>query len=68
LDTTNKPLVHFKSSQGLLKMEGQVEIVAEAAASPDVPMLVVLGWYLLVLFARDAAASSAGTVAVIAAT
>jgi hypothetical protein len=31
-------------------------------------MLVVLGWYLLILFARDAAASSAGTVAVIAAT
>jgi hypothetical protein len=63
-----EPLVHFKSRQGLLKMEGQVEIVAEAAASPDVPMLVVLGWYLLILFARDAAASSAGTVAVIAAT
>jgi hypothetical protein len=64
LDAAGKPLVHFKSRQGLLKLEGQVEIAADAATSPDVPLLVVLGWYLLVLFARDAAASSAGTVAV----
>jgi hypothetical protein len=64
LDAADKPLVHFKSRQGLLKLEGQVEIAADASPSPDVPMLVVLGWYLLVLFARDAAASSAGTVAV----
>jgi hypothetical protein len=64
LDAANKPLVHFKSRQGLLNLEGQVEIEPQAAASPDVPLLVVLGWYLLVLFARDAAASSAGSVAV----
>jgi hypothetical protein len=64
LDASDKPLVHFKSRQGLFKLEGQVEIAADASTSPDVPMLVVLGWYLLVLFARDAAASSAGTVAV----
>jgi hypothetical protein len=64
LDSADKPLVHFKSRQGLLKLEGQVEIEPQAIASPDAPLLVVLGWYLLVLFARDAAASSAGTVAV----
>jgi hypothetical protein len=64
LDAADKPLVQFKSRQGLFKMEGQVEIEPVATASPDMPMLVVLGWYLLVLFARDAAASSAGSVAV----
>lgn len=59
VDAQNKPLVHFKSHQGLLKTEGQVEIQTEAIQSPDLPLLVVLGWYLLVLFARDAAASLA---------
>ena len=64
IDEQDKSLVHFKSRQGLLKLEGQVEVEPQAVASPDVPLLVVLGWYLLVLFARDAAASSAGSVAV----
>jgi hypothetical protein len=59
VDAQNKPVVHFKSHQGLLKTEGQVEIETEAIQSPDLPLLVVLGWYLLVLFARDAAASLA---------
>jgi hypothetical protein len=69
LDPQNQPLVHFKSHQGLLKVEGQVSIETAAIKSPDLPLLVVLGWYLLVLFARDAAASSAGsTAAVIAST
>jgi hypothetical protein len=57
MDPADKPLVHFKSRQGLFKLEGQVEIEPQAIASPDVPLLVMLGWYLLVLFARDAAAA-----------
>lgn len=61
-----QPLVHFKSHHGLLKVEGQVEIEPGGIELPDLPLLVVLGWYLLVLFARDAAASSAATTAVIA--
>jgi hypothetical protein len=63
LDAQDKPLVHFKSRQGLLKLEGQVEIEPGVAASPDVPLLVVLGWYLLVLLSRDASSSAATTVA-----
>jgi hypothetical protein len=68
LDPHNQPLVHFKSHQGLLKVEGEVAIEPAAIKSPDMPLLVVLGWYLLVpadatnvdtllLFARDAADS-----------
>ena len=69
LDAQNQPLVHFKSHQGLLKVEGEVSIEAGGINSPDLPLLVVLGWYLLVLFAKDAAASSAGaSAAVIAST
>ena len=54
LDAQKTPLVHFKSRQGLLKVEGQVEIETEAIQSPELPLLVVLGWYLLILFSRDA--------------
>ena len=66
VDAQNKPVVHFKSHQGLLKTEGQVEIEPDAITSPDLPLLVVLGWYLLVLFARDAAASAGVSAAVVA--
>ena len=61
------PLVRFTNHVGLLKTEGQVNVDGDAAQSPDLPLLVVLGWYLLILFGRDAAASSATTVAVIGA-
>lgn len=54
-----KPLVHFKSHQGVLKIDGDVDVEADAVGRPDLPLLVVLGWYLLILFARDAAAGSA---------
>ena len=65
MDGQNQPLVHFKSHQGLLKVEGEVTVEAGAMKSPDLPLLVVLGWYLLVLFARDAAAASAGSTATV---
>jgi len=59
IDAQNQPLIHFKSHQGLLKVEGEVEIEPSAIPLADLPLLVVLGWYLLVLFGRDAAAASA---------
>ena len=65
----DQPLVLFKSHAGLLKTEGEVEIESSALPSAETPLLVVLGWYLLILFGRDAAAASAGsTVAVISTT
>jgi hypothetical protein len=67
LEPDGKPLVHFKSHPGLLRMEGQVDIESEAASLPELPLLVVLGWYLLILFTRDAAAAGS-TAAVVAAT
>jgi hypothetical protein len=62
-DQAGSPLVHFKSHAGLLKMEGQVDVEPAAAAAAELSLLVVLGWYLLILFARDSAASTAGVVA-----
>jgi hypothetical protein len=51
-DMEGKPLVHLKKS--VLGFEGHVTIEPDAVTSPDLPLLVVLGWYLLVLWARDA--------------
>jgi hypothetical protein len=65
IDGQNQPLVHFKSHQGLLKVEGEVKIEAAAIERPDLPLLVVLGWYLLVLFGKDAAAASASASTVV---
>lgn len=49
----DQPLVHF-TRRGLFRMESHVEIENPAAVSPDMPLLVVLGWYLLVMSALDA--------------
>ena len=66
-EPAGKALIHFKSHPGLLRMEGQVDIDSEAVSLPELPLLVVLGWYLLILFARDSAAAGA-TAAVVAST
>ncbi|HEX9095787.1 MAG TPA: hypothetical protein VF990_06735 [Candidatus Dormibacteraeota bacterium] len=64
-----KPLIRFKGRHGLIKARGAVEVSPEGAALPDLPMLILLGWYLILLHAEDsAAASSASTVAVISTT
>ena len=60
-----KPLVHFKSRHGLVRVEGQVELPAPAGEQADLPLLVLLGWYLLILHARDSAVA-ASTAAVVA--
>lgn len=61
-----QPLIRFKGRHGLIKANGAVEIPPEAVRLPDLPLLVLLGWYLILLYADDAAAaSSASTVAVI---
>jgi hypothetical protein len=62
-DPDGTPLVHFKSHQGFLKMEGQVEMEPGAMALPELSLLIVLGWYLLILFARDSAAATGAVAA-----
>jgi hypothetical protein len=67
-DTESESLLQFKSHAGILKMEGQVEVEPGAHGLTELPLLVALGWYLLILFARDAAAASAGSTAAITST
>jgi hypothetical protein len=59
------PLVRFKGRHGLLKASAQVEIGPDAAHRDDLPLLVLLGWYLILLYSQDAAAASAATVVAI---
>jgi hypothetical protein len=51
-DSQGNPLVHLK--EPLLASDCRVTIEKDAAESPDVPLLVVRGWYLLVVWAREA--------------
>jgi hypothetical protein len=57
-------LMRFTGGQGLIKAKGAVAIQAEASQLKELPLLVLLGWYLILLFSDDAAAaSSAGVIA-----
>jgi hypothetical protein len=63
---SDKPFIRFKGRHGLVKARGAVEIQPEDASRPDLAMLVLLGWYLILLHAEDsAAASSAASVAAV---
>jgi hypothetical protein len=54
MDELGQPLVHFRNHGSGLKLECEVVIESNANALPETPLLVVLGWYLLVLSAQDA--------------
>lgn len=55
VDLDDKPLVHFKSHQGLLRADGKIMIEADTNSSPDLSLLIVLGWFLVVQIVRDKA-------------
>jgi hypothetical protein len=60
----DQPLILFKGRHGLVKARGAVEVQPAAVGRPDIPLLSLLGWYLILLHADDAAvASSAASVA-----
>jgi hypothetical protein len=53
----NRPLLRFKQRIGLLRISARVEFDPADASMPDLPMLVALGWYLLLLAAQASAAA-----------
>jgi hypothetical protein len=65
LDADGAPLVSFHNRQHLLKSGARVDLAPSAASRPDLPLLVTLGWYLLVLHAQDVAATTAVTAAAV---
>jgi hypothetical protein len=56
----NEPLVHFKYG-GVFHRAAEVEISALAKSISDVPLLVLFGWYLVIMLDSDTAAVVAAT-------
>lgn len=56
---TDEPLVRFQKIGGLLHYSSNVEVQRGAAAMPELPWIVVLGWYLAVVMHEEAAATAA---------
>lgn len=55
---SGEPLVRFKTG-GLFHLNATVEIEPRAARLEQLPLIVMLGWYLIVMMNSDAAASAA---------
>jgi hypothetical protein len=56
----DQPLILFKGRHGIVKAKGAVEIQPGAAGRPETPLLILVGWYLILLHADDTAAATAG--------
>ena len=52
-------LLRVKTKFTLTKMEGRVQIEPAAGSIPQLSLLAILGWYLIVLMAEDSATSVA---------
>jgi hypothetical protein len=57
-DGSDRPLVSFTSRNRLFRAGCDVEIAPGAFARPELPVLILLGWYLLLRKREDS--SSAG--------
>ncbi len=58
LDDSDRPLVSFASRNRFLRAGCDVEIAPGALARPELPVLVLLGWYLLLRIREDSAAAA----------
>ena len=57
-DDAGRVLLRFDYG-GVFKLSAKVKITADARAMAELPLLVALSWYLVVMLANDAAATSA---------
>ncbi|MDQ6714468.1 MAG: hypothetical protein M3Z28_15000 [Candidatus Dormibacteraeota bacterium] len=64
----DRPVILFKGRHGIVKANGAVEIQAGSAGLPDAPLLVLLGWYLILLHAEDSNAAAGSTAAAVTVT
>ncbi len=55
-------LVNFKSKMGLLDHSAEVEILPAGKNLPELPWMVLLGWYLAVMMSNDATTAAVVTV------
>ncbi len=64
LRSDHQPVMNFSHRQGLLKASAKIAIDPAAPTDSEVPLLLALGWYLMILGADDAAAVAAATAAI----
>jgi len=57
----NHIVVRFSHHEGFFKASAQIEFEPSSAELPEFPLLVALGWYLIILAADDAAATVASS-------
>ncbi len=58
LDLNDEPLMRFNIG-GFFKHSAEIEILPVAARLPELPLLVLFGWYLILMLYRDSAATAA---------
>jgi hypothetical protein len=62
-DGAGEPLVEFKPEFAFFKQAAEVKLGPRAGSVPDLSLLTLLGWYLMVLMSADSGAAAAGAVA-----
>jgi len=60
VDGSDRPLVSFTTRHRFFRTGCDVEIGPAALAMPELPVFVLLGWYLLLRIQEDSAAGAAG--------
>jgi len=65
LASDNHIVLQFGHHEGFLKASAQLEFEHPSAVLPEFPLLVALGWYLMILAADDATAAVIATTAVV---
>lgn len=55
----DRVLISYQGPGGLVKANATMEITPEGGRLPNLSLLAVLGWYLILLFGRDMAISAA---------
>jgi hypothetical protein len=58
-----EPLVHFNPDFAFFKHAAELVVEPRAVLTPDLSLLTLLGWYLMVLMAEDAGGAAAVMVA-----
>jgi len=56
-------LIHFKLHSGLMKQSAELRVEPEAASLPELSLLALLGWYVLILMSKDAGGAAAAAAA-----
>jgi hypothetical protein len=55
--TGGEPLLVFRPKFAMMRSEAEIDIEAQALSSPELSLLALLGWYLMVLINEETAAA-----------